>query len=454
MSSIIDKRIHLLKEGVQSDGPVLYWMSRDQRVHDNWALLYAQKQALERNLPLAVVFNLVPKFLDAGLRQYRFMLDGLKEVEKELSRFKIPFFVLAGNPGDSIPAFIRKHKISILVTDYSPLKINKNWKSDVRDKIRVPFYEVDAHNIVPIRVVSDKQEYAAYTIRPKINRLLSEYLIDFPLIKKHPFSWLSATLDHDWDKLEKSIKVNKNVAAVNWIKPGEKAALNALRSFLDKKMPLYNDLRNDPNAEVSSLMSPYIHFGMISAQRIALEVQCYDKHVQSQEAFLEQLIVRRELAENYCAYNSDYDSFDGFPGWAKQTLDEHRSDPREYLYSPAQLEAAETHDNSWNAAQMEMVKLGRMHGYMRMYWAKKILEWSASPEKAVETAVYLNDKHQLDGRDPNGYTGIAWSIGGVHDRPWFERDIFGKIRYMSQGGCKRKFDTDAYIKKISGIKAG
>lgn len=450
----MDNRIYLYKNGETIKGPVVYWMSRDQRVHDNWALLYAQKLAVERKTSLAVDFNLVPRFLEAGIRQYRFMLDGLKDVEKELSKFNIPFFMLIGNPGETLPAFIRKHEVSILVTDYSPLKINKKWKSDVLKKIGIPFYEVDAHNIVPVRIVSDKQEYAAYTIRPKTNRLLAEYLTDFPALIKHPLSWTLSKPNHDWGRLEKSLKVSSDAGIIDRIKPGEKAALKSLRLFLDKKLPLYNDKRNDPNADVSSLLSPYIHFGMISAQRMALEVQRFDQHVQSQEAFLEQLIVRRELAENYCEYNKGYDSFNGFPEWARQTLEEHRSDPRQYLYSPSQFEAAETHDDLWNAAQMEMVKLGQMHGYMRMYWAKKILEWSASPEKAVEIAVYLNDKYQLDGRDPNGYTGIAWSLGGVHDRPWFERDIFGKIRYMSEGGCSRKFDTDAYIQRIMGLKAG
>ncbi|PKK83216.1 MAG: deoxyribodipyrimidine photolyase [candidate division Zixibacteria bacterium HGW-Zixibacteria-1] len=454
MNSINNTRVRLLKKGGQINGPVLYWMSRDQRVHDNWALLFAQQIALERKTPLAVVFNLVPQFLEAGIRQYRFMLKGLWEVEKELARFNIPFFLLTGGPKEQIPGFIREHRISIVVTDYSPLKISKQWKNDVQSKIGIPFYEVDAHNIVPVWLASDKQEYAAYTIRPKITRLLPEYLTDFPPLKKHRHPWSSGNPDNNWNNIEKSLKVNAIVQEVNWIEPGEKAALTALKLFLDRKRPLYDERRNDPNADVSSHMSPYVHFGMISAQRITLEVQRFDQNLKSQEAYLEQLIIRRELAENFCEYNSRYDSYDGFPDWAKITLDEHRSDPREYLYSPEQLERGETHDELWNAAQLEMVKLGRMHGYMRMYWAKKILEWSATPEKALDVAVYLNDKYQLDGRDPNGYTGIAWSIGGVHDRPWFERDIFGKIRYMSYNGCKRKFDIDNYVEKIAGIING
>lgn len=198
-----------------------------------------------------------------------------------------------------------------------------------------------------------------------------------------------------------------------------------------------------------SNLSSYLHFGQISAQRVALEVQPFIEYAESQKSFLEELIVRRELSDNFCFYNKYYDSFEGFPNWAKKTLNEHRNDKREFIYSLQQFEDAKTHDDLWNAAQIEMTTTGKMHGFMRMYWAKKILEWSASPEDALETAIYLNDKYELDGRDPNGYVGCAWSIGGVHDRAWAERPVFGKIRFMNYNGCKRKFDINSYIKKIS-----
>ena len=163
---------------------------------------------------------------------------------------------------------------------------------------------------------------------------------------------------------------------------------------------------------------------------------------------LEELVVRRELSDNFCYYNDRYDSVEGFPDCAIQTLRNHREDRRPYAYSLSQLEGAGTHDELWNAAQMEMVKKGKMHGYMRMYWAKKILEWTGSPEEAFEIALYLNNRYELDGRDPNGYAGCAWSIGGVHDRAWFERPLFGKIRYMSYNGCKSKFNVNDYIRQI------
>ena len=216
---------------------------------------------------------------------------------------------------------------------------------------------------------------------------------------------------------------------------------------MQKKLASYETQRNDPTVDGQSNLSPYLHFGHISAQRVAFDIQESDAPKKDKDVFLEELIVRRELSDNFCFYNENYDSFEGFPSWARTSLAKHRNKPREYIYSREQFEYASTHDKLWNAAQREMVTLGKMHGYMRMYWAKKILEWSKSPELAMEIAIYMNDKYELDGRDPNGYTGIAWSIGGVHDRAWGERRIFGKVRFMSYHGCKGKFDTEQYIKR-------
>jgi deoxyribodipyrimidine photo-lyase len=449
---IDEKRIRILKEGGKLSGPIVYWMSRDQRVHDNWALLYAQEVTLREKSPLAVVFCLVPEFLGATVRQYGFMLKGLEKVEKELKRFKIPFFLLKGSPESEIVRFVKRSKVAALVADFSPLKINCRWKEAVAGKIKIPFYEVDAHNIVPCRVASNKQEYGAYTIRPKIKRLLPEFLTDFPKLKKHAFSWAGNVPAVNWLKARKSLKVDTTVKEVDWIKPGQNEALKSLRNFLNKRLHIFNDRRNDPNENAQSNLSPYLHFGQISAQRVALETQKYDRDIASQEAFLEELIVRRELSDNFCLYNNYYDSYEGIPDWAKVTLEAHRNDPKEYIYTPDQFEKALTHDRLWNAAQLETAHRGKMHGYMRMYWAKKILEWSPSPEEAFRIAIYLNDKYELDGRDPNGYAGIAWSIGGVHDRAWSERNIFGKIRYMSYSGCRRKFDVDRYIEKVRKLK--
>ncbi len=424
-------------------------MSRDQRLHDNWALLYSQQLALELKSPLAIVFNLVPEFLGATLRQYAFMLDGLMELVEGANKYNIAFHLTIGEPHDALVNHLGRVEPAAVVTDFSPLRINRAWKTKVTKRVAAPVYEVDAHNIVPTWIASDKQEYAAYTFRPKIHRLLPRFLTGFPRLKKHPFPHTTNVAPVDWKKASRSLKVDKDVKPVTNFTPGESAAEGVLTGFLKRKLSGYAEQRNDPTADVQSQLSPYLHFGQISAQRVALEAQKYDRDIKSQEAFLEELIVRRELSDNFCYYNERYDAVEGFPEWARKSLYEHRTDPREHLYRLPTFEKAETHDTLWNAAQMEMVLTGKMHGYLRMYWAKKILEWTASSEEALEAAVYLNDRYQLDGRDPNGYTGVAWSIGGVHDRPWFERDIFGKVRYMSRGGCDRKFNTAEYIDRIA-----
>jgi deoxyribodipyrimidine photo-lyase len=448
-ASIDQRRIRTLREGEYESGPIVYWMSRDQRAADNWALLYAQQLAIENGTHLAVVFCLVPEYLEATIRQYGFMMHGLREVEKNLAAKNIPFFLLLGNPGDTLPAFLKQYKVGALVTDFNPLRINRKWKSDVGNQTDIPFYEVDAHNIVPVWEVSNKQEYAANFFRRKLNPKLSEFLTEFPLLKKQKSEWPRRVSPIDWNKARNSLKVNMDIAELDWIKPGHKAGMKQFDEFMKKHFRQYSSKRNDPTVDFQSGLSPYLHFGQISAQRIVLETLKRSPRSNPQESFFNELIIWRELADNYCYYNADYDRVKGFPDWAQKTLDEHRNDFREYLYTADEFENAKTHDDLWNAAQMEMVRTGKMHGYMRMYWAKKILEWTVASEQALDFAIYLNDKYSLDGRDPNGYAGIAWSIGGVHDRPWFEREIFGKIRFMSYNGCKNKFNVAKYIEKIN-----
>jgi deoxyribodipyrimidine photo-lyase len=339
-----------------------------------------------------------------------------------------------------------------MVTDFDPLRIKRKWKECVSANIETPFFEVDAHNIIPCWIASQKQEYGAYTIRPKIHRALDEYLEEFPELKIHPISWTKKAPKTDWEQIMSILTVDRSVPEVVWIQPGEREGQKALDTFIHGSLSRYNELRNDPNEDGQSHLSPYLHFGHLSAQRVALEVMRAHIPDNLKDAFLEELIVRRELSDNFCFYNPEYDRFDGFPEWARKTLGKHRKDPRPYIYSRDQFEFGQTHDDLWNAAQMEMVKRGKMHGYMRMYWAKKILEWSPSPETALETAIYLNDRYELDGRDPNGYTGIAWSIGGVHDRAWNERNVFGKVRYMSYNGCRSKFDIKKYIERINSLE--
>lgn len=429
------------------NGAIVYWMSRDQRVSDNWALLKAQQLALEKRVPLIVVFCLSPGFLGATIRQYGFMIRGLLELEVSLSALNISFQVLTGSPDEVLPDFAESINCSSVVCDFDPLRIKRMWKKSIAGKLKVPLIEVDAHNIVPCRFVSQKVEFGAYTLRPKINRLLPQFLVEIPAVEYHPYS-SGETSSINWQALKDSLRVDVSVTEIDWLIPGEKAARVHLKNFITRKLESYNATRNNPTENGQSNLSPYLHFGQISAQRIAFDVLAFDIPDSSKTSFLEELIVRRELSDNFCFYNPNYDTFDGFPAWSQKTLNEHRNDKRDYIYSKDEFEKASTHDTLWNACQNEMVTTGKMHGYMRMYWAKKILEWTHSPEDALAIAIYLNDKYELDGRAPNGYAGIAWSIGGVHDRAWFERAVYGKVRYMNANGCASKFDVKKYCSRF------
>ncbi len=448
-SKINKNRIFVIKSGALQPRPVVYWMSREQRVSDNWALIYAQNIALTLKVPLFVVFCLVSDFLGATIRHYGFILRGLQQVKEKLKLKNIPFFLLNGDPSIKIPEFLSEVKAGLLVTDFDPLKIKRTWKNEISKKIKIPFHEVDAHNIVPVRFVSNKQEYGAYTIRPKIMRLLGDFLTEFPQIVRHPETAKAGNNSVEPVEMISLLKVDRSVPEISWLKPGEDEAQKILNDFVKNRLNDYAFKRNNPVLNGQSNLSPYLHFGQISAQRVGLTVMSADIREDSKMAFLEELIVRKELSDNFCYYNEDYDKILGFPEWARKILEKHKKDKRDYIYSLEAFEYAKTHDPLWNAAQIEMVKNGKMHGYMRMYWAKKILEWSPTPEDAFAIAIYLNDRYELDGRDPNGYTGIAWSIGGVHDRAWAERKVFGKIRYMSFKGCQSKFDVQGYINKMT-----
>lgn len=446
-----NQRLTMLSDKLVGKGPIIYWMSRDQRVHDNWSLFYTVKTANDLGVSVAVIFSLVPEFLEATRRQYCFMLEGLKEVETELKKLGIPFYLLLGDPEVEVVNFAKEHGAGMVVTDFDPMKIKQNWQAEVGKKLTVPLMEVDAHNIVPCRMASNKQEFGAYTLRPKINHLLEQFLVTIPKIPKVAKIWPESSKGVDWEKASKSLKIDETVKEVSWLKSGEMAAKKAMRDFIEKRLSGYDEKRNDPNKEGQSELSPYLHFGQLSAQALAMAVKEAKVPKDDKEAFLEELIVRRELSDNYCLNNKHYDSVEGFASWAKESLKKHEGDKREYLYSLKEFEEVKTHDPLWNAAQKQMMIMGKMHGYMRMYWAKKILEWTKTPAEAMKIAIYLNDKYELDGRDPNGYAGISWSIGGTHDRAWFERAVFGKIRYMNYNGCKSKFDVEAYIHKINNL---
>ena len=511
------RRARKLNNQKDQSGDILYWMSRDMRVEDNWAMILAAQLATQKKSKLVVVFTLVPEFLEATWRQYSFLLEGLKELETGLYEVGIEFvFLTCENPADAITEFIKDNEIGTLVTDFSPLRIGRKWRDEVTTRIDIPMIEVDAHNIVPVWVASPKQEFAARTIRPKITRLLPEFLVEIPRLgevykrnlvisvggESNPFTKGSnlkglgdLELAYDDEGILKQVqddgnyfasrqeledgsttptlrvttskgvfykikkvqqilekpkeffKINFEVLPSTEYESGYEASQKVFENFC-LKFEKYDSMRNDPNANALSDLSPYYHFGQISTQRVALDIIArFGSENENVKAYLEEMIVRRELSDNFCFYQENYDNYEGLANWAKLTLTKHWNDERDFVYNLEQWEKSETHDPLWNAANNEMKQTGKMHGFMRMYWAKKILEWSANPSESIRIAIYLNDKYSLDGRDPNGYVGVLWSIGGLHDRAWFERPVYGQIRYMNYNGCKNKFDVKEYERR-------
>lgn len=444
---MLNKRVKPLNNLTFSSGTcVIYLMSRDQRAADNHALITAQLKALEYKLPLIVVFNLNKNIKYRNLRHYEFMLSGLNQIEEALRLKNIPLIMTKDSQTDNLYHLLNHLRPLAVYFDFSPLRGLRKIQSKVAFDANYPVFVVDTHNIVPVWETSPKQEYSARTIRPKIHLLLNDYLIEPPTLITHPYTLEDSKIDPYINKPNSS---SQN-SFTSILAAGEIAAINHLKEFITQRLSNYAQSRNDPNRNAQSGLSPYLHFGQVSSLRVLLEIK---RHLNTQssltDAFVEEIVVRKELADNYCYYNDNYDNFTGLPIWGQNTLTKHVPDQRDYIYSVDQFENGETHDQAWNAAQNEMRQSGKMHGYMRMYWAKKILEWTKHPQIAIEYAVYLNDTYELDGHDPNGYAGILWSIGGLHDRPWATRPIFGNIRYMSQSGLSKKFDLKKYIETWS-----
>ncbi len=424
----------------RSPASVLYVMSRDQRTADNHALLAAQRHAIAGGLPLIVAFMV---YAGSGVRareHFAFMLDGLVDVEADLAAHNVTFVVTrATSPSKALKSLIAECRPAVVYVDFSPLRGPRALRSALAAAVDVPVLEVDTHNIVPAWITSEKLEFAARTIRPKIHRHLRRFLIEPPRLVKHPVAWSGSLASEQLTDIARLLlpKLPANGSAVAAM-PGQEAAARALRGFVTHRLSGYADDRNDPTKDGLSGLSPYLHYGQLSSLRVALTAPDAD-------TLIEEMVVRKELSDNYCLYEPRYDRLDGAPDWARKTLATHAGDARDHLYSYEQFERAETHDDAWNAAQRQMTRTGKMHGYMRMYWAKKILEWSPSAASAIETAVRLNDFYEIDGGDPNGYVGVMWSIAGLHDRPWAERPVFGQVRFMNDAGLRRKFRIDDYI---------
>lgn len=444
-------RIEILNNGSESFGPVVYLITRELRAKDNFALSFAEQIAKDKGVELICMYPWYDINCDLLPGIQRFVAKGLISLGENLNKNNIALFIIPGSLTETLPKIADEISPTAIITDFYPLRHYKYSNCKLKEKVDCSIYEVDSHNIIPCKVASNKQEYSARTFRQKIKNLLIPALSVLPLeIKMHKPAGQLFYLFNNY-KVELSAVLNKYCEDEYIFESGETAADSVLYHFIENKLSKYHQLRNNPAVDGQSNLSPYLNFGMISARRIANKVIESEAPQSAKDAFLEELAVRRELSDNYCYYNSNYDNYEGLPNWAKNTLDARRNDKRDYTYTSEEFENAQTHDILWNAAQFELTRTGKMHGYMRMYWAKKILEWTANPESAIETAVYLNDKFSLDGRDPNGYCGILWSIGGLHDRPWFNRPVFGMVRYMSRSGIEKKFPVKKYINKFSAI---
>ena len=447
---IEDERIQVLRDGDSGKGEyILYWMQASQRAEYNHALEYAIARGNELGLPVVVFFGLIDRFPDATLRHYRFMLEGLGEVRESLAERGILFVTRHIPPARGVVELSRR--AALVVCDRGYLRIQRAWRAAAAGRIRCPLVQVESDVVVPVETASPKEEYAAMTIRPKIRSRLDEYLVPMrkSKVRRSSLHLKFETMDlADLDAALEVVRTGKRPGPTPFYRGGFKEAKRRLDSFIRGGLDHFEDLRNDPGVDNLSHMSPYLHFGQISPLYIALRVRRAGGP--GVEAYLEELVVRRELSMNFVLYNDSYDSLDGLPDWCRKTLKAHERDEREYIYGGKELERFETHDPYWNAAQKEMVLTGKMHGYMRMYWGKKIIEWSRTPEEAFSTALRLNNRYELDGRDPNGFTGVAWCFG-KHDRPWRERPVFGTIRYMNDRGLRRKFDIDRYVRRIEAL---
>ena len=452
---IRNERVKFLNRAGPATGRyVAYWMQASQRARGNHALEYAAGRANELGRPLVVFFGITDRYPGANRRHYSFMIEGLRETKRSLAKRGIGMVIRKAPPAEGIVEFARD--ACLVVADRGYTRIQREWRAHAAERIGCSLVQVESDAIVPVETASGKEEYSAATIRRKIHRLLPDYLVPLKTVRVRKES-LHLRFDRTFDvedpeaalaRLDLDPAVPMPVVTVP---AGTAAAGKALESFIRTRLPRYAGERNDPNAGATSGMSPYLHFGQISPLSVALRVLRAGRP--GREEYLEELIVRRELAINFVFRNDRYDRFECLPDWCRKTLLSHARDRREYVYGLAELEEGRTHDPYWNAAQKEMVATGRMHGYMRMYWGKKILEWTKTPQRAFDVALLLNNRYELDGRDPNGFAGVAWCFG-KHDRPWGERPVFGTVRYMNDRGLRRKFDADRYVRKVEGIVSG
>ncbi len=427
---------------------VIYWMQAAQRTRDNLALNKAIELANHYEKPLTVLFVVNPEFKEANQRHIKFMLEGLDDVAKALYEASITFKVLKGNPAEVLKPYLKTAVCLISEQVYlKPVQAMKQAVYQVAKDLKVCTLRVTTNLIVPPNAVTDKLEYAARTIRKKLLKRVDDYMVDLtmPALNHQAAKVRLESIDHE---ALLALFPSEDVPVSTRFKGGQSAAYDQFEQFLERSLPDY-DQSADPSTDLTSKLSPYLHFGHISPlvmyQRVQWLLDANQVKASAAEGFLEQLLIRRELAHNFTVFFDGYDAFDHMaPGWAYETMAAHEDDTRDYLYDAQDYMACRTHDDYFNAAMAEMVNTGYMHNYMRMYWAKKIIEWSKSYQEAYDTILTLNNRYFLDGRDSVSYASVAWCFGR-HDQAWKERPIFGKLRYMNANGLKRKFNIEAYV---------
>jgi deoxyribodipyrimidine photo-lyase len=433
---------------------VVYWMQRAMRIVDNPALDLAIQVGNLLGLPVVVYFQVIPNYPNANLRHFHFLQQGLRDAAEDAAQRGVGF-VVRRSP-EKLEEFIEEVCAAILIGDENPCREPERWRTVLAGRLKIPFWTVDADVVVPSRIFG-RSFVLLHHFRPHLKAELPKYLI--PHVKSKPLhAWKPRKVLASFPLLEDITrgftKLDRSVGPVDTFTGGTRAALRRLREFVRQELAGYEETRNHPETHGTSRLSSYLHFGNIGPLTIAMAVKKAvvegKATAAAGERYLEQLIGWRELAVLFVRHEPNYDNWECAAPWARKTLIEHAGDPRPHRYSLRQLECGETADELWNAAQREMVETGWMHNYMRMYWAKKILEWAPDPATAFDWAVMMNDRYELDGRDPNGYAGIAWAIVGKFDRPWFNRPVFGLVRPMTGASIARKFDAEAYIRKHSG----
>jgi deoxyribodipyrimidine photo-lyase len=465
---------------------VLYWMIANRRSHWNFSLQRAVEWAVELRKPLVILEALRCGYRWASDRIHGFIIDGMADNAESLAKSPVyyyPYLEREANQGKGLLAALSA-QACVVVTDHFPEFFLPRMVSAAARQLTVRLEQVDSNGLLPLRA-ADQAFPTAFSFRRFLQKNLPVYLQDsprpnplesitLPTLKGFPDEitqrWPMATVDTlkaAPDHLSR-LPIDHAVPP-SWMRGGAADAQAALQRFLREGLPRYVEERNQPQEDVTSGLSPYLHFGHISAHQVfhaLMEMEGWSMDglspkatggrsgwwgasEKNTEAFLDQLVTWRELGYNMCLRREDYDRYGSLPDWAKKTLAQHAKDERPYVYTIEQFEHARTHDPLWNAAQMQLNTEGGLHNYLRMLWGKKILEWSASPQEALDIMIELNNKYGLDGRNPNSYSGVFWVLGR-YDRPWGpERSVFGKIRYMSSENTARKVRVQNYIQKYA-----